>query len=429
MAQLEFSRDFLYPLALDRLRRREVLLRTYSERGAENARRSQEDLFSVQNSRKAYVGMLAGLQDPGLMRKKREEEKTLRDGVARSSESQAAYGDAWGRVETALKAWQPISQRLSLLEYGSGFNSRMFQIARTLVRLAEETRKPNAERLREFSDAALDSLKFQLFSDAPVYEDYETVKLADSLGLLMEKLGAEHDLVAMVLEGKSPRERASELVRGTKLKDVEVRKKLAEGGQAAIEASDDPMIRLARLVDPAARELRKIYESQVDEPTEQAFGKIAQARFAVHGSSVYPDATFTLRLAFGEVRGYEEDGQQIPWSTTIGGTFGRAADHGYKEPFQLPKSWLDRKEHLNASVPFNFVCTADISGGNSGSPVVSRAGEVVGIIFDGNLHQLPGSFLYTDVRARSLAVHSAGIVEALRKVYRADGLLRELGVR
>jgi hypothetical protein len=428
VAQLELARDFQYPLALDRLRRREVLLRTYSDRGAENARRAQDDLFGYQNSRKAYLGMLAGLQDPPLMRRKREEETALRQAVAKSAEWQAAYGDAWNRVEAANQVFRTIYEKLSLLEYGSAFNSRLFEIARTLLRLAEESRKPNAERLREYSDAALDSLKFQLFSGAPIYEDYETLKLADSLALLEEKLGAENDLVVQVLDGKSPRQRASDLVRGTKLADVALRKNLAGGGQAAIEASDDPMIRLARLVDPAARDVRKLFESQVDEPTEQAFGKLAQARFKVYGASVYPDATFTLRLAFGEVRGYEEDGRKIPWATTIGGTFARAADHGYKEPFNLPNSWLDGKDRLNPSAPFNFVCTADISGGNSGSPVVNRQGEVVGIIFDGNLHQLPGTFLYTEEQARSLAVHSEGIVEALRKIYRTSALLKELRV-
>ena len=186
------------------------------------------------------------------------------------------------------------------------------------------------------------------------------------------------------------------------------------------------MIKLAKLVDPPARRIRQTFEQQVDEPQRQAYGKIANARFAVYGSDVYPDATFTLRLAFGEVKGYTEAGQKIPWATTLGGTFERAATHENKDPFQLPAIWQDRKDKLNLSTPFNFVSTADIIGGNSGSPVVNRQGELVGIIFDGNIESLVLDYIYTDQEARAVAVHSAGILEALRKVYGADRLAGEL---
>jgi peptidase S46-like protein len=428
VAHLEYQRDLAVPGGLNILRRREVMLRNYSDRSTENARRAEDELFGIQNSRKAYLGMLAGLQDPAVLDKKRTAEKSLRDAVSNDPKLQQAYGDAWDQVVGTLKTLAGIREEFNLLgaRRGQAFNSDLFDIARTLVRLAEESAKPNSERLREFSQAGLDSLKLELFSEAPIYDDLETVKLADSLGMMAEVMGADNDLVKSVLAGKSPRDRAAELVQGTKLKDVAVRKQLAEGGVAAIDASSDPMILLAKLVDPPARRVRQIYEQQVDEPQRQAYGKIANARFAVYGSSVYPDATFTLRLAFGEAKGYTEDGRNIPWATTLGGTFEHAAAHQNKGPFELPAIWKQRKAQIKLSTPFNFVSTVDIIGGNSGSPVVNRAGELVGIIFDGNIQSLVLDYIYSDQQARAVAVHSAGILEALRKVYLADRLVAEI---
>jgi hypothetical protein len=431
VAHLEYQRDLVVPGALNLLRRREVLLKTYSDRSAENARRAEDELFGIQNSRKAYLGMLGGLQDPAIMDKKRAMEKALRDKVSNDPKLQESYGDAWDQVAATLKTLVKIRDEYNLIGYGpakgaQAFNSELFDIAMTLVRLAEESPKPNSERLREFSEASLDSLKLELFSEAPIYDDLETVKLADSLGLMMEVMGADNDLVKKVLAGKSPRDRAAELIHGTKLKDVAIRKQLADGGLTAIDGSNDPMIELAKLIDPPARRIRQTFEQQVDEPQRQAYGKIANARFAVYGSNVYPDATFTLRLAFGEAKGYTEEGQKIPWATTLGGTFEHANAHENKVPFELPAIWRERKGMLNLSTPFNFVNTADIIGGNSGSPVVNREGELVGIIFDGNLQSLVLDYIYTDQEARAVAVHSAGILEALRKIYSADRLVGEL---
>jgi hypothetical protein len=431
VAHLEYQRDLVVPGALNLLRRREVLLKNYSDRGGENARRAEDELFGIQNSRKAYLGMLGGLQDPAVMEKKRAMEKSLRDQIGADPKLRQAYGDAWDQLAATLKTLVKIRDEYNLIGYGptkraQAFNSELFDTAMTLLRLAQESPKPNNERLREFSEANLESLKLQLFSEAPIYDDLETVKLADSLGLMMEVMGADNDLVKKVLAGKSPRDRAAELVHGAKLKDVAVRKQLADGGMKAIDASNDPMIELAKLIDPPARRIRQTFEQQVDEPQRQAYGKIANARFAVYGSSVYPDATFTLRLAFGEAKGYTEAGQKIPWATTLGGTFEHAEAHEYKEPFELPAIWKERKGKLNLSAPFNFVSTADIIGGNSGSPVVNRDGELVGIIFDGNIQSLVLDYIYTDQEARAVAVHSAGILEALRKVYAADRLVGEL---
>ena len=428
VGHIEYQRDISVPSVLNLLRRREVLLKTFSDRNVENARRAEDDLFSTQNSRKAYLGILAGLQDPAILDKKRAAEKDLRDAVAKNPQLSEEYGKAWEDVAATLKTLVKIRDEYNL--FGSGrpqaFNSDLFSIGIKLVRLAEESAKPNAERLREYSEAGLDSLKLGLFSDAPIYDDLETATLADSLSMMVEVLGENNQTVQKVLAGKSPRERAAGLVHGTTLKDAAVRKRLAEGGLKAVQDSTDPMIQLARMIDPEARRIRQTFEQQVDEPQRQAYSKIAKARFAVYGSSIYPDATFTLRLAFGEAKGYTEGGERVPWTTTLGGTYEHAAEHGNKYPFELPNIWNERKAQLKLSTHFNFVSTADIIGGNSGSPVINRQGEVVGIIFDGNIESLILDYIYTDEQSRAVAVHSAGILEALRKIYQANGLVAEL---
>ena len=273
------------------------------------------------------------------------------------------------------------------------------------------------------AEAGLESLKLELFSPAPIYKDLEIIELSDSLTQLAETMGMENPLVQQVLAGKSPPDRAADLVEGTRLENVDLRKKLASAGVSGV---NDPMIQLAQLVDPPARRVRGIYEEKVQEPLRQAYAKIAGARFAAYGTSIYPDATFTLRLAFGETKGYTERGQPVPWTTNIGGAYKHAADHANREPYVLPKSWMEAKPRLNLQTPFNFVNTADIIGGNSGSPVVNRNGEFVGIIFDGNIYSLVLDFIYTEERARAVAVHSAAIMEALEKVYKAAGLVSEL---
>jgi hypothetical protein len=301
----------------------------------------------------------------------------------------------------------------------------LFSTARTLLRAAEERPKPNGERLREFVDSAKESLEFQLFSQKPVYDDYEQLKLADSLTFLAERMGADDPLVREVLRGKPPKERAAELVLGTKLKDVATRKRLYEGGAEALKGFEDPMIDLARAIDAPSRTDRKAVEEQ-DELKQQAYRKIAAARFALEGASSYPDATFTLRLAYGQVRGYAENGEAVPSFTKMGGLYERAESRKYKPPFDLPQRWIDAKGRLNLETPFNFVSTADIIGGNSGSPVVNKAGEFVGIIFDGNIQSLVLDFAYTETQARAVSVDSRAIIEALRKVYGADDLADEL---
>jgi hypothetical protein len=426
---LRFLRDVTFPDQLNIIRRREVTLKVFSDGSLENARRANDELFGYQNSRKARLGGLAGLQTPSIMDAKRQAETALRQAVDNDPKLKDLRG-AWDEVDVALAEWRKIFVDYTLYERAMAFNSELYGIARGLVRLADETAKPNDQRLREFAEAGLDSLKQQLFSEAPIYPDLETTKLADSLSYLLEQTGdrkdVDHDLVKQIMANMSPEARAAQLVSGSKLADVSVRKKLAEGGAAAIAASNDPFIVLARTVDPKARVVRKVYDEKVEEPLRQGYAKIAQAKFAIEGTSTYPDATFTLRLAFGQVKGFEEGGKQIkPW-TTMGGTYPHAEEHGNVPPFKLPKSWIEKKSEINLETPFNFVSTADIIGGNSGSPVVNRKGEVVGLIFDGNPQSLVLDFVYTDHEARAVSVHSAAIMEALRKIYGANELADEL---
>jgi hypothetical protein len=429
LAELDYLRDIGYPFVLQRLNRLEVLLMAFSIRNDENARQANEFLFGVQNSRKARIGGLAALLDPQLMARKKEQEKKLR-AKAKEDESLKDARDAWDRIAQAQKVRADNIRNFTLLEGArggaAGFNTELFDIARTLLRAAAEKPKPNSKRLREFRDSNLESLEFQLFSEAPIYDNYEKVKLTDSLTFLANELGADYPLVKRVLAGKSPSERAYELISGTKLKDVKLRKKLYNGGQGAIDAANDPMIELARLVDPDARKVRKIIESEVEEVQRQAYAEIAKVKFALEGTSTYPDATFTLRLAFGQVKGYQEDGKHVPFETTFAGMYKHSAEHHNREPFDLPPRWVERKDRLNLKTPINFICTADIIGGNSGSPVINRQAEVVGLIFDGNIQSLALDFAYSDEQARALSVHSAGIVEALRKVYDAEELAAEL---
>ena len=424
MAELGYLRDVQFPYTLSRLRRLDSLLTAWSGRSEENARRAKEDLFGVQNSRKAREGGIAGLQDPVLMGKKAAAEQQFRTRLALSGEFPDAVA-AYDRIAAAQAEIGKHALRVRLLEAEHGFAGESFGIARTLLRAGDEGPKPNGERLKEFTDSEKESLELGLFSDKPIYPDYETLRLADSLAFLVEQLGASDPLVQQVLAGKSPRARAAELIAGTRVRDVAFRKQLYAGGATAVAAAKDPMIELARLVDGDARAARKAVEAQ-DETKQQAQAAIAKARFKLEGTGRYPDATFTLRLAYGPVKGYEEDGRKVPAITTIGGLYQRSAEMKDKPPFDLPPSWAKKKGALDLATPFNFVSTADIIGGNSGSPVVNRVGEFVGIIFDGNIQSLVLDFAYDDVQARALSVHSSAIIEALGKVYGAKDLVREL---
>jgi len=427
LTELEYLRDIGYPYLLQRLNRLEVLLNSWVERSEDNRQKGEDELFGIQNSRKARIGGLGGLLDPVLLGRKKAEEEGLRKFIAASSDPIVApAAKAFDTIAAAEKVRAQIIKDVTLLENAAAFNSHSFHTARTLLRAAAEKPKPGGDRLREFADARLPSLEFQLYSDEPIPEDFEVLKLADGLTLLANAYGVDNDLVQKVLAGKSPRDRAFELISGTKVRDVAFRKKLYEGGQTAVDAAKDPMIELARLVDQTSRDVRKRFETEVEEPKRQAYSALAKARYAMNGASVYPDATFTLRLSYGTVKGYTEDGKKVPAFTTFAGLYERSKEQGNKGPFELPKLWLERKDKLDLSTPLNFVSTADIIGGNSGSPVVNKDGEVVGLIFDGNIQSLVLDFIYDDTIARAVSVDSRGMIEALRKVYQADWLANEL---
>jgi len=424
LAEFEDLRDQAIPARLNSLRRVEVLLGNWSERSEENARRARKSLLTTQNSRKAFLGRLEGLLDPDLIAAKRRSETEFKSKLAAKPEYAEALA-AYDRIADATKTLEAQATRFALLEVGEGFSCDTFRIARTLLRAGDERPKPNGERLREFSDSGKASLELGLFSEKPIYTDLEILTLADSLTSLASQLGANNALVQKVLAGKPPHERAAELISNSKVRDVAVRKKLYEGGASAVAAAHDPMIELAGTIDAEARALRKVSETQT-EIRQQAHAAIARARNALLGTTGYPDATFTLRLSYGMVKGYEEDAKPVPAVTTFAGLYERAQGMKNLAPFDLPASWEKNKSRVSLRTPFNFVSTCDIIGGSSGSPVVNRAGEFVGIIFDGNLQSLPWDEVYRDKQGRATAVHSAAILEALNNVYGARDLAREL---
>ncbi len=328
------------------------------------------------------------------------------------------------------QAWRDIeavqARKLDLLRQTASFRARPYQIAESLVHMAAEDAKPSEQRLREYRDSNRESLEQDLFSPAPIYDDLELVKLADSIAYLVETRGGDDPLVVKVLAGKGPRQRAAELLAGSKLVDVEARKQLSQAGQQGINHSTDSLVQLATMMEPEYRRLRE-QQDEIEELERQAYAKITDAKNRVNGVGGYPDATFTLRLAFGTVKGYEEDGKQIPPWTTIGGAFEHQAVHETTDPWKLPESWTTAKSKLDLKTPFNFVSTADIIGGNSGSPVINKDGQFVGIIFDGNIQSLTSDFFYSDEVGRAVSVHSAAIEQALRNVYDAGYLADQLG--
>ena len=426
VAHLEELRDTSIPIILRLLERREAMLKKYMAMGEEQTRRAENELNSIQNSLKVYRGQLAGLKDQTLMGRKMMDEMALRQWIAANPDRQKMYGDAWDAIAKAHQTLPSYIRERRIFDQAAGFNTTTFGFARTLVRLADESQKPNAERLPEFTEARRASLELALYSPAPVYDDFEKLKLADSLGFMVELLGADHPLVKQIMNGKTPEVRATELIAGTKLKDVAFRKELAAGGKQAIESSTDPMIVLARLIDPKARELRKRFENEVTGVERTNYAKIARARFANEGNSIYPDATFTLRLSYGAVKGYMENAKRVTPFTTLGGLYDRAANFKYQFPYNLPPRWMEKKSAINPSTPFNFVSTDDIIGGNSGSPTINKNAELVGLIFDGNIQSLVGDFIYDESVNRAISVDVRAMREVLRKVFGANEIADEV---
>ena len=422
-AQIEFQRDYYYPLILDYINRRIRVLEEYAKQGPEQERQALIQIFGLKNGQKALTGEYKGLLNEEVMAKRKKMEEELLQKINANPRWKEAYGDAWGTIAELIDQYK---ERVKPNFYRRIIGSRLASIALRTVRYVTEIRKPDAERLEGYHDAQLEENKFYLLSPAPIYTEFEKANLAGGLVMSLENLGKDDPFIKTVLNGKSPREVASELIDGTKLTDVEFRKSLLEGGLEAVEKSDDPLIKLMLKIDPMLREQREWYKEHIEGALTAANEKIAKARFAVYGKSVYPDATFTLRLSYGSVKGYPMNGTEAPYKTTLYGLFDRTLGFDQQGDFALPKRFWERQDKLDLSTPVNFVTTNDIIGGNSGSPVINKNAEVVGLIFDGNIESLVGRFIYDERTNRAVAVHSAYIIEALRKLYDAGELANEI---
>ncbi|GIU73682.1 MAG: dipeptidyl-peptidase [Bryobacteraceae bacterium] len=423
VAQFEYLRDVSYPRSLRSLSAVISALKEYGSKSEENHRVARDKLFGAENSFKVRDGELKGMRETWLMEAKRRSEEQFRKAVAANAAAKDEVGDAFEKIAAAYEKWKPRSAEY-LLESGAMLCD-MFSYARHLYRLAEERQKPNAERLREYSDAALPSLEHRLTAQTPVTPELEALMLQKWFELLQAELGESSAVVRQILNGKTPAEAARGYIFSSKLQDAAERRKLLED-PAAARSSDDGMIRLVRMIDPQARAIRRVYEEEFDAVVRDAASRIARARFTLYGTSVYPDATGSLRLSFGRIEGYRNaQGQPVRWYTDFDGLYGRATG---KDPYRLPERWLERKGALKRKTAFNFVSTADIIGGNSGSPTVNTRGEVIGIVFDSNYEAMHNRFLYGMERGeRCVHVASDGIIEALRAVYGAGRVLEELG--
>ncbi len=415
-------RDDTLPYVVESLKNRIAVLKQYSAGGPEQSRQATTLIFGLENSRKVFEGRSDGLQDKNLMEKKRKEDEEFRSKVDANPEWKKEYGSAWTMEDEALQKERPRIKQ----QFFRNTDSQLSALAVQIVTYVAEIKKPDGERLPGFHDSQLDSMKHRLFSPAPIYPGMEIARMTGALQLDVKELGADDPFLKAVLDGRSPKDAANYLVSGTKLTDPAVRKALVEGGQAAVDASTDPMIAMARRIDPIRREQIKWFEDNVQSVAQRAGELLGKARFAVYGKDTYPDATFTLRLSYGQVLGYPMNGTVAPYKTTFYGLYDRAASFDYKVPFDLPKRYVGGKDKLDLTTPFNFVTTNDIIGGNSGSPVVNRNGDIVGLIFDGNIESLVGDFVYDSYQNRAVAVHTGAMTEALKKLYGAQKLVDEL---
>ncbi len=425
VAQLQYQRDVGNPLQMQVWSSRRDALKRFAATGPEAARRANATLRSLENSIKRLESQQAGLLNPRLMGRKEADENALRSAISARSAWQEAYGSAWDQVAAAYAGWPKVAPRVAFATLAP---SRLGTIASTLVRHAAEAAKPNDQRYPEYRETRLAALQQTLFSAAPIYRDLEQAALTAWLEEAQKTLGANDPLVRAALQGATPAEVAQRAVAGTKLDDVAVRRALFAGGAEAIAKSDDPILALARRIEPVYRELRAWEEANIQSVDTSSGQRIAEARFAIYGKTMHPDATRTLRLSYGRVLGYDEDTTLVPYKTTFFGLYERAAAFDEKAPFDLPVRYRDARKTFDLSTPMNFVYTADTIGGNSGSPIVNRNAEIVGLNFDSNIQKLPNRYIYVDEAegGRAVAVHSQAILEALRSLYGAEALAKEI---
>ncbi len=423
VSQLETLRDAELIASALRLTELRGLLTRYRAEGAEQARIAGADLSRVENTLKVLRGEIETLHDPAVFERKRVAERELRDFVAADAALAASTTGAWDAIATAQQARRELGNEYAMLETGNAFLSPLFVHARSLLRAAAERQRPDGERLKEFSESALPALRERTVAATPTYRDYQVMTLAWSLGNAREVLGSSHPAIQAVLGKDSPQVVAQRALTGTRLDDAAERARLWDGGQAAIDASDDPLLALAAAIEPAARAIRARWESQVEAVEQAQHALISAARFVKDGATAYPDATFTLRAAFGERRGYEENGHEVASLTTLGQMYERATG---AEPFALPARWLARRGKVDLSTALNQATTIDTIGGNSGSPIIDREGRLIGLNFDRNRHALGRAYGFDETRGRNISVHPAAILEALEAIYEAPKLVREL---
>jgi hypothetical protein len=416
-AQLEFERDVTLPSSLLRAAELRGRYIQFGRTSPSDEQLVEAPLNSLENGLKVRRKLLDALHDDALMARKSEDEKALR------ASAQITGADPWRQIEAASLRERALYMPQTFIEGGAGFNSILFRYARLLVRAADERTKPNTDRLREYTDAALPRIGQQLYARIPVYSEVEVLTMSFSLQRMREWLGPDYPVVRKLLIKDSPDTLATRLVAETKLDDPAVRKQLWEGGKAAVDASQDPMIALARALDDGSRAIRKQFEDEVEAPISAASERIAAERFKAYGTQVYPDATFTLRLNYGTAQGWEENGAQVEPFTYLERAFERSTG---VSPFKIPDSWIKAKSQLEMRTPFCVATTNDIVGGNSGSPLIDAQGRIVGLMFDGNIHSISGDYWFDAAKNRALAVHPAIIREALAKVYGAAALLAEM---
>ena len=422
-AQMEFLRDVQYPANLGGYKR---LLDVYSQLAktdTSSIRRYQNDVFGIANSQKAVAGYRTGLVDTARAAQKRAFENEFRARVNADPTLRARYGGTWDAIAAAQRQLATFNPQLRYEGFGGG--STLLGTAAQIVRVASESGKPDAQRLAPYRGANLEAIKQSLIGPRNIDPAFERLAIAAQLRAAQQELPANDAFLGLALAGRTPEAAADALVTGTKLTDPAVRRALVEGGPAAVAASNDPLIVFARAIDPLNRGFVARADSlnAIIATNAEAIGR---ALFATYGTALPPDATFTLRISDGVVRGYPMNGTLAPYKTTFFGLYERAASFDNKEPFNLPPRWAARHDRLNMAVPFNFVSTNDIIGGNSGSPVINRNAEVVGLVFDENIEALPNRFLFDAESARTVSVHSAGIVEAVRKMYDGARIADEL---
>ena len=425
VAQLKFQRDVTIPLWLLRYSEFRGRMLAWQYTSDEAARTVQQRLLGYENGIKVRRNQLKALQNDRMIERKAAEEKALRDAVAADPALTAAYGDAWDLIDRSLETHRNFYEEHLFIENAGGLLGELYGYARTIVRGAAEREKPNGERIRAFTDTALPGLEQRLFAARPINKEFEKLQLTFSLEKMREWLGPDSPWVHMILGSDAPNELAAKLVSESRLDDPAYRQELWEGGTAAVEESDDPLVRLAAAVDPGARELRNRYEDEVEAPRRRGEEMIADARFELYGDDTYPDATFTLRVTYGAVEGWQERGEMVDPFTRTARLFERTTG---QRPFRLPASWSAVREELNLDTPFNFAATTDITGGNSGSPVIAADGTLVGLAFDGNIHSIAGGYWFDPTLNRTVAVNTAIMLEALQTVYGAEQLVEELSL-